>query len=141
MSAPVDLVAGMVLETSQRWGELATEWQWQDAEAIFSQVGPRWHFLTRPRGGSKTTDLAGVALAWLALCAAPGERGYVVASDRDQAALLVDAAAGLVARTPALRAVLTVNAYKVTSPTGATLEVIPADGASLRSAAESRGAR
>ncbi|MGA7419840.1 MAG: terminase large subunit [Acidimicrobiales bacterium] len=103
---------------------------WDDARAIFSDEGPRWHFLTRPRGGSKTTDLAGVALSWLAVEAAPGERGYVVASDRDQAALLIDAAAGLIDGTPALAAVLSVNAYKITAQSGATVDVIPADGAS-----------
>ena len=54
----------------------------------------------------------------------------MVASDRDQAALLIDAAAGLIDGTPALAAVLSVNAYKITAQSGATVEVIPADGAS-----------
>lgn len=130
MTAPLDLLAGLVLEDGKAWGEVAAEFQLGDAEAIFDVDGPRWHFLTRPRGGSKTTDLAGVALAWLAVGAAPGARGYVVASDKDQAALLVDAAAGLVDRTPALKGLVEVGAFKLTALSGATVEVLAADGPS-----------
>src|ERR1035441_8346482 len=111
------------LEDGRAWGEVAADFQRDDAAAIFAPDGPRWHFLTRPRGGSKTTDLAGVALAWLAVEAPAGARGYVVASDRDQAALLVDAAAGLVNRTPVVRDAVTVGAFKLTSKSGATVEV------------------
>ena len=130
MTAPLDLLAGLILEDGRAWGEVAADFQVEDAEAIFEDDGPRWHFLTRPRGGSKTTDLAGVSLAWLAAEAAPGARGYVVASDRDQAALLVDAAAGLVDRTPVLRGVVEVGAFKLTARSGASVEVLAADGPS-----------
>lgn len=127
---PLDLLAALQLESGKMWGEIAAPFQWEDAEAIFADDGPRWHFLTRPRGGSKTTDLAGVALCWLATTAPPGARGYVVASDRDQAALLTDAAAGLVSRTPELSSVVDVTAFKISNTSGATVEVLAADGSS-----------
>jgi hypothetical protein len=124
----LDLLAALVLDDGRRWGDVAAEFQWEDAEAIFSKDGPRWHYLTRPRGGSKTTDLAGVALAWLATEAAPGARGYVFAGDKDQAAQLTDFAAGLVDRTPELRGVVEVQAFKIIAKSGATVEVRAADG-------------
>src|SRR5262245_34690305 len=102
-SDPLGYVVALVLEDGRLWGDIAADFQLADVEAVFDDEGPRLHYLTRPRGGSKTTDLGGVALAWLASVAAPGARGYVVAGDKDQAALLTDAAAGLVDRTPALR--------------------------------------
>lgn len=129
--APLELLSAMRLEDGRRWGEVAAGFQLQDARAIFDREGPRWHFETRPRGGSKTTDVAGVGLAWLAAEAPAGARGYVVAVDGDQAGLLVDAAAGLVDRTPALRAAVEVRAMSlVARGSGASVEVLSADGAS-----------
>jgi len=124
------LMAALVLEDGRLWGEAAADFQLADASAIFDEAGPKWHYLTRPRGGSKTTDLAGVSLVWLVAMAAPGARGYVVAGDRDQAALLVDAAAGMVDRTPALRASVEIQAFKIVAKSGATVEVLAADGSS-----------
>lgn len=122
-------MAALVLEDGRLWGNVAAEFQWKDAESIFSDEGPLWHFLTRPRGGSKTTDLAGVALCWLATTAAAGARGYVFAGSRDQAALLLDAASGLVDRTSALSQVVEVQATKLVAlRTGATVEIRSADG-------------
>ena len=74
--------------------------------------------------------MAAAALAWLVAEATPGERADISAADKDQAALLVDAAAGLVDRTPRLRSSVTVGSFKVTARSGATVEVIAADGAS-----------
>ena len=60
--------------------------------------------------------------------APPGGRLYVLASDRDQGALIVDSVAGYVTRTPELAGALTVDAFKVSAPrAGATLEVLAAD--------------
>ena len=130
LSTPIDLLAALVLdEDGRRWGEIAADFQWDDAEAIFSDDGPLWHFLTRPRGGSKTTDLAGISLCWLATVATPGARGYVFAGSKDQAALLLDAASGLVDRTPELRDVIEVQASKLIAlKSGATVEIRSADG-------------
>ena len=128
---PLDLLASLVLEDGQRWGDVAADFQWADAESIFNPADVLWHFLTRPRGGSKSTDLAGVLLAWVAVMAAPGERGYIVATDRDQGAFAVlDALTGLVRRTPALRSLVEIQSSKVVAKSGATVEVLSADGAS-----------
>ncbi len=125
----LDLMAALVLEDGRRWGDVAAEFQWDDAEAFFADDGARWHFLTRPRGGSKTTDLAGVSLVWLSTEAKPGARGYVFAGSKDQAALLLDAASGLVDRTPELNEAVEVQATKLVSlRTGATVEIRSADG-------------
>ena len=125
---PLDLLAGMVLDTGEPWGSVAADFQVADAEAIFAQVGPRWHYLVRPRGGSKTTDTAGIALAWLATEAPAGARSYVVASDEDQGALLIDSASALVDGTPALRTAIDVASLKLTARSGATVEALAADG-------------
>lgn len=129
MTRPLDLLAALVLEEGQRWGEVAAEFQWDDAAGFFAEDGPLWHFLTRPRGGSKTTDLAGISLVWLATQARPGARGYVFAGSKDQAALLLDAASGLVDRTPELTEVIEVQATKLVAlKSGATVEVRAAEG-------------
>ena len=126
-------LGSLVLDTGDRWGDIATEWQIEDARAILSRdpAAPRKHFQTRPRGGSKTTDQAGIGITMLIEQAPPGSRCYVVAADKDQARLLLDAAEGMIARTPGLTRILKVEALKITNiSTGATLEVLAADGAS-----------
>jgi hypothetical protein len=125
----MDLLGALVLEDGRLWGEIAEGFQIEDAEAVFSDDGPKWHFETRPRGGSKTTDAAGVSLVWLATEAAAGARGYVFAGSKDQAALLLDAASGLVSRTPELTGAIEVQATKLVSlRTGATVEIRAAEG-------------
>jgi hypothetical protein len=79
-------------------------------------------------GGRKTTDLAGVLIALLATQAPPLSRSYVGASDLDQATELVDAASGLIARTPAVAQLLsTTELTIVNKATGATVTALPAD--------------
>ena len=126
MSSGLDMMYALVLESGRRWGEIAADFQREDAAAIFSPDRPNLHFYTRPRGASKTTDLAGVALAWLATEAPPRARGVVVASNADQAALLIDAAAGFVARTPELNNYLVVENERILAPNGASVRVLPA---------------
>jgi hypothetical protein len=125
-----DLMSALVLEDGRCWGDVAAIFQREDAAAIFNPEGPRWHYETRPRSGSKSTDASGVALTWLAVEAPAGARGYVVAVDQDQAALLLDAASGIVDRTSALRSVVDVQALKIVARSGASVEVLAADGAS-----------
>ncbi len=127
----IDLLAGLVLPDGRRWGEAATPWQRADAGAVLTEGGPRMHYLTRPRGGSKTTDLAGVALAVLATQAPAGSRSFAFAVDADQAGIALDAAAGFVARTEGLAAIFAVDRQRITNRrTGATLAVMAADAAS-----------
>jgi len=127
----VDLMAGLVLDDGKRWGQVALDWQWDDARAVLDRSGPRRHFLTRPRGGSKTSDLGAVIIAALIDQAPPASRSYGFAVDRDQAGLLADAVAGWLARTPEVRGALRQDAWKLTNPTnGATFEIMASDDAS-----------
>lgn len=129
LSRATDLLRGLVLEDGRRWGEVVAPWQLADAGAILDEESPqRSHYLTRPRGGSKTTDVAGVCLAWLLEQAPPAGRGFVVASDEDQGLELLDAARGFVQRTPGLAGALTVEATRLHVPaTDASVRVLPAD--------------
>lgn len=127
----LDLLAGLVLEDGRRWGEAALPFQWDDARAILSSAPPRQHFLTRPRGASKTTDAAAAAAAALLAQLPPGSTSYAVAADVDQARLLLNAIRGFARRTPGLGNALRVQASRVTAASrGASLEVLPADGPS-----------
>lgn len=134
MPSPDDslaLLGGLVLDDGSRWGDVASAHQRADARAVLDTNGPLLHFQTRPRGGSKTTDEAGVALAALLDQAPAASRSYAVAVDADQAGLLHDACAGFVARTPRFDQLLEVRARSVINrATGASLEVLAGDGAS-----------
>jgi hypothetical protein len=127
LSAALDLMYALVLEDGRRWGDAAVGWQRVDAEAVLEGPVP-YSFLTRPRGGSKTDDLGGVAVCAMLTQLPPRSRCYGLAANREQGRLLVDSIQGFAARTPELRGALNVDAYKVTSTrTGSTLEVLPAD--------------
>jgi len=70
-----------------------------------------------------------MALVWLATEAAPGARGFCFSGSREQAAILIDSASGLVDRTPELRGTIVVQSQKlIATSTGATVEVRAADG-------------
>jgi hypothetical protein len=115
---------GLVLESGKRWIEVAADFQVEDAIAVFGDEKPHRHFLTRARGGSKTTDMAGFAVSWLAAEAPMRARGYVVASNGEQAGILIDAAASLIARTPELEGVLIVENERIIAPNGAWIRVL-----------------
>jgi phage terminase large subunit-like protein len=124
------LLGSLTLEDGRPWGTAAEEFQRVDAAAILSPTGPRLHYLTRPRGASKTTDLAAVCIAALLTQLPPRGRAFVFACDQDQSALLLDALSGFVARTEGLAGALKVDNYRVTTPTGARLDIMAADAAS-----------
>jgi phage terminase large subunit-like protein len=125
------LLGALRLEDDSHWGEKAVSWQREDARAILDPNPPHLHFLTRARGGSKTGDLGAVCVAALLELLPGGSRAYAFASDRDQAALLVDAIAGYVGRTEGLAGALKVDSYRVTATRGgARLDVMAADDAS-----------
>lgn len=121
---------GLVLESGVTWGDAAYPWQIADVRAILAGE-PLLHFISRPRGASKTSDLAAVVVAFLLELLPPGARGFGFAADRDQARLLIEAVAGFVVRTPGLAEVLRVQQLKVTNiDTGAEFEAQAADAAS-----------
>jgi hypothetical protein len=130
-SRAVALLSGLTLDNGELWGESALPFQRADAEAVLDPDGPRRHFLLRGRGMSKTTDVAGMALALLLTEAPAGSASYVYAADEDQAGLLADALAGFVLRSPDLRGLVKVSARAVeVRATGARLSVETSDGAS-----------
>lgn len=114
MSA-LDLLHGLVLDDGRRWGEVAVDWQRADARAVLAPAKgePRLHWLGRPKGGSKTTDLAGMSSVWLVDQAQPLQEGFAVAADRDQANRLLDRARGIIARTSGLAEVLEVQSHRI----------------------------
>jgi phage terminase large subunit-like protein len=132
VNAALTLLAGLVLEDGRKWIEAAADFQVEDAFAVLDPGpdDPLLHFLTRARSGSKTTDLAGVSIGALIDQVPPGGRVYALATDKDQARLLVDAVAGFVARTPGLAGAISVDRYQATTPGGSRLEIVSADEAS-----------
>lgn len=131
MTDALTVAVALVLSSGSEWGAVAVPWQLDDLRAVVSESGPRLHFVTRPRGASKTTDLAVAALALLLTEAPRAARCYAVAADADQAGLLLDAIRGLVARTPGLPGLVRVEARRVVVVQGgASLEVLAADGPS-----------
>jgi Phage Terminase len=132
MTAPLDLVASMVLDSGARWGEQATPEQWADMEALLSPDGPRRHFWLRARGRSKTFDAGAATLAMmLAGGLGGGDEAYASAAGRDQAALLMRKVRAIAEHTPELAGAVEVQNYRLVTPrTGAVLDVISSDLAS-----------
>ena len=121
-------MASFVLEDGRRWGEAAQPWQWADAAAILDECGVPYHYLTRPRGGSKTSDVAAAILAVMLVQAPRGARLYALAADRDQGALLLSAMREFISRTRFLQDALEVTAYRVVArDRDVVLEILAAD--------------
>jgi hypothetical protein len=132
MSA-LELLGGLVCEDERTWAEQVDEFQHRDASAICADPGegPRRHFIVRPRGASKTSDAAGIALSLLISEAPKRSRSYIYAVDADQAGEVLDALGGFVARTAGLAGAIDVGASKITvKATGASLTVESSDSAS-----------
>ncbi|WP_062304140.1 terminase large subunit domain-containing protein [Demequina subtropica] len=130
---PVALLASFVIDDDgTRWGDVAIPYQWASARAFLSVApdSPRMHWDGRPRGGSKTTDHAAVDLAAM-LCQAPTRStSLAYASDRDQAAILLEHMRAMVERT-ALGGLVEVTTWGLrVIRSGATLTVEPADAPS-----------
>ena len=118
----------VVDENGTRWGERATGIQRDDARALLDPDGPRKHWIGRPRGYSKTDDLAAVTIAALKTQLSIGMEALGVAADRDQARLLIDHMRPIVLRTPELSDVV-VGSYDVRAG-NVRFEALPADAAS-----------
>jgi len=128
------ILAGLLIDDDgTRWGDIAADFQRADAEAILSGTEPsdvRLHFLTRPRGGSKTTDLAAVLLVALLVQAPRRSVSHAYARDEDQATLLVDALRGLAERSGLAGLLDIQSGAVVVKASGAKLRVESADAAS-----------
>ena len=83
----------------------------------------------RGQGADKTADQAGCLVCVMVVQAPAGSRLYALAADKDQGALIIDSIRGFVERTPTLRGLLEISAYRVTvRGTGVRLDVLAADG-------------
>lgn len=88
------------------------------------------HFWERPRGHSKTTDIA-IAVSWLLFASRRKLKGVVGSGDKDQAKLVRDAVDGLLRLNPWLAQILTVQSAKVINThTGSEVEILSSDAAS-----------
>jgi hypothetical protein len=127
----LELLAGLVTESGLTWAEQVADWQRLDAEAIVAPPdgGPRRHFLVRPRGASKTTDAAAIALALLLEEAPPRSRSYVYAVDQGQAAELGHELVGFVMRTPGLSGAVALGATTVTARSSAAQLIVESSDA------------
>ena len=126
MSDALSLLGGLVTESGLTWAEQCAEFQHVDAAAVCASpdAGPRRHFVVRPRGASKTTDAAAVALALMISAAPERSRSYIYAVDADQALELLDALGGFVSRTPGLAGAVELGARSLSvKSTGATLNL------------------
>ena len=128
---PLQLLNLFRLEDGRKWGDVATDVQRADAKAIFAgDVLEPYHFISRARGYSKTSDVGALALALLLTDAPAGSRSYAFGSDQGQARLLLDSIEGFVRRHPSLTEMVDVQQWRVANKrTGATLECGAADAA------------
>lgn len=115
----------IVEHSGRRFNAVMQRWQRDDFEAL----DPAWRrlagrprrggnaplqraWIERPRGHSKTTDLA-VQAAWVALASRRKLQGVVAAADREQAQLLRDAIERIVAWNPRLCSDLAVRRDRI----------------------------
>lgn len=127
------VLGSLRLEDGRHWGDAATSVQLSDARAVLTPGdGPRRHWIGRPRGYSKSADVAGMLLAELVTDAIhPSNPAYGAAADRGQAGLLLDSLAGYVDRS-GLDSVVEVQSYRaVHRSTGASVEILAADAAGV----------
>lgn len=123
------VLASLVLDDGRQWGAAATSEQWEDARAVLDWSAPqRRHWLGRARGYSKTTDVAAMSIAAMLTQLRPGASAYAAAADLDQAGFIIQAARGIIHRTPGLPGTLDVQARRVIGPRGISLTSLPADG-------------
>lgn len=130
----------------KQFGTIVDPWQIPDFAAIDAglkrcngraneSAGPMRAYVERPRGHSKTTDLA-ITVVWALAFATRPIKGYAFAADQDQAALLKNAVDVLLRLNPLLGRILQVQKNSVVNIAkghpgyGSTLEISTSDVAS-----------
>jgi phage terminase large subunit-like protein len=139
-SDPAEFREDVRIEDGVRFGDVMEPWQETDFEA----TDPGWMkiaghdvdapffrraWLERPRGHSKTSDLA-TMVTWALAFAQRTIRGVACGADRDQAALLVNAIERLLRENPVLDAILDVRQQPprvVNNRNGSVLEIVASD--------------
>jgi len=128
--------------TAKQFGEVMDDWQRKDFKSLdpglLSCIGRNKEsakmraYLERPRGHSKTTDLAVISIYALAFSTRP-IRGFCFAADKDQANLLKDAISRIVRLNPWLSSVIDIqrsdilNSAKNHPGFQSTLSIFPSD--------------
>ncbi len=125
--------------TARRLGDVLDGWQAADFAALDpgwrriagqSSDGPLRAWLERPRGHSKTLDLA-VMASWVLFASRRKLTGVAAAADLDQARLLRDAVDGLLRLNPWLARILRADKLKIVNGrTGSSLEILTSDAPS-----------
>ena len=126
----ISLLGAFVMDDGSLFGDIAYPFQLDCAQAVLDPTAPPNRWESRPRGGSKTSDAAAIALAALVALLPDGAEAYCIAADKDQARLLLNDVRGFVQRTPVLASFVEVNNDRVTTRGGSFLQVLAADGPS-----------
>ncbi len=126
----ISLLGAFVMDDGSLFGDIAYPFQLDCAQAVLDPSAPPNRWESRPRGGSKTSDAAAIALAALVAVLPNGAEAYCIAADKDQARLLLNDVRGFVQRTPVLASFVEVNNDRVTTRGGSFLQVLAADGPS-----------
>ncbi len=120
----------LCLPDGRSYGLSLEPWQLEDLQAMDQRDEYPNVLLSRPRGHSKTSDLAAEVVCELFL-GVPGGRLFAAAVDSDQARLLHELAAGFIQRSPILADSATVGRDSITIPaTGTKLQVLSSDAPS-----------
>ena len=116
-----------ILDPWQREDFQALDAGWIDSTHRRDSLAIKRAYLERPRGHSKTTDLA-VMVAWALLASRSALTGLGAAADKDQARLLRDAIRRITLLNPWLKAFLEVRLNTVRNPaTGSELVIQSSD--------------
>ena len=121
----------------RRLGEVMDDWQRADFAAMdlgfrracghSVQGGHQRAWLERPRGHSKTSDLA-IMATWALAFSGRAIKGICAAGDRDQARLIRDSIERLLRSNPWLGRALKIQQYRIVNKhSGSELEIISAD--------------
>lgn len=125
-----------------RFGSHLDDWQREDFESLdeawmyaakLSNRRPvkRRGYLERPRGHSKTTDIA-VMTMWAIMAAPLRISGYVAAASEDQAELLVQAADRVLQLNPWLEEIIEIQKGKITNyETGSVAKIVAAKSGTI----------
>ena len=122
---------GAVLEDFQRQDFEALDPGWQSM--VFGEGKGRYHrgYLERPKGHSKTTDIAAMG-SWALYAAARPIKGIVAASKQEQAGYIRDKVRQMLALNPWLRARIVAHDWSVKNRlTGSEMEIVATDEAGV----------
>lgn len=109
---------------------MATPHEWEDCFAVLDLDGPRRHWWQRARGYRKTLGAAACVIPLMLEQAPRGAELYAIASDEDQAGIMVRTMASLI-EASGLVGLFKVDATRITClRSGATCEAMASDSAS-----------